>query len=227
MELVEGTDFLGYVSPRRRGRDAAFQPTDRVPTGLMPSLTSKAVQGPAVARRGDRAVVAPRRASLRTTRESSAPRSVSSRAGSPRCTPRARSTATSSRRTSWSRAQGGSCSSTSGSSRTWRTSDSRSGQHQVVGTSAYMAPEQAASKPLGPAADWYAVGVVLYEALTGRLPFDRPAARGADDKQRSSRPPRARRPRRPARPRRAVRRAPALRARRAAERARSAPAPQR
>jgi serine/threonine-protein kinase len=41
----------------------------------------------------------------------------------------------------------------------------------VVGTAAYMAPEQASGKPTGPAVDIYAAGVILFEMVTGRLPF--------------------------------------------------------
>ena len=46
---------------------------------------------------------------------------------------------------------------------------------QVLGTPRYLAPEQAAGAPAGPASDLYAVGAVLFEALAGHAPFDGPS----------------------------------------------------
>jgi serine/threonine-protein kinase len=42
----------------------------------------------------------------------------------------------------------------------------------VLGTAAYLSPEQARGEPAGPASDIYALGVVSYQLMAGRLPYE-------------------------------------------------------
>ncbi|HMR05820.1 MAG TPA: serine/threonine-protein kinase [Polyangiaceae bacterium] len=55
------------------------------------------------------------------------------------------------------------------------TADPRlTGSGEVFGTPQYMAPERITTIDAGPSADLYAVGVMLYEMMTGQLPFEAP-----------------------------------------------------
>ena len=82
-----------------------------------------------------------------------------------------------------------------------RMRDEGGGAGISIGSLGYMSPEQLRDQPLGPPSDLFAVGVVLYEALTGELPY-----RGSDPEEMAAahragppRPPSQLRPEVPAR----------------------------
>jgi len=78
----------------------------------------------------------------------------------------------------------------------WETVLSSEGK--IVGSVMYMAPEQAACRAVGTPADWYSIGVMLYEVVTGRRPFDGAVGVVLAAKQHSAPPdPRALNPRCP------------------------------
>ncbi|MEA2209760.1 MAG: eukaryotic-like serine/threonine-protein kinase [Solirubrobacteraceae bacterium] len=60
----------------------------------------------------------------------------------------------------------------------------------VLGTAAYLAPEQARGEEAGPRADLYALGVVTYQLISGRLPYEAASLTELALKQQQEAPPR-------------------------------------
>jgi serine/threonine-protein kinase len=60
----------------------------------------------------------------------------------------------------------------------------------VLGTAAYLAPEQARGEEAGPSADLYALGVVTYQLISGRLPYEASSLTELALKQQQEEPPR-------------------------------------
>jgi serine/threonine protein kinase len=65
----------------------------------------------------------------------------------------------------------------------WRSEIDVTSKSHVLGTAPYMSPEQGAAKELTPASDWYSVGTMIYEVLSGRCPFLGPPVQVLVDKQ--------------------------------------------
>ena len=59
----------------------------------------------------------------------------------------------------------------------------------MLGTAAYLAPEQARGEDAGPSADLYALGVVTYQLISGRLPYDASSLTELALKQQQEEPP--------------------------------------
>ena len=72
------------------------------------------------------------------------------------------------------------------------------GTGELLGSPSYLAPERIEGEQAGPASDLYAVGVLLYESLSGRKPFegDDPFALAAAIREGPVRAPHGVRPRR-------------------------------
>jgi serine/threonine protein kinase len=60
--------------------------------------------------------------------------------------------------------------------------DAAGSEHGFAGTAQYAAPEQLALGKVGPESDCYAVGTMLYEALSGSLPWEGPFSRLVEEK---------------------------------------------
>ena len=60
----------------------------------------------------------------------------------------------------------------------------------VLGTAAYLSPEQARGEPAGPASDIYALGVVCYQLMAGKLPYEAASLTDLARLQESGPPPR-------------------------------------
>ncbi|MGH2486242.1 MAG: serine/threonine-protein kinase [Ktedonobacterales bacterium] len=60
---------------------------------------------------------------------------------------------------------------------------------QVLGTPDYLSPEQVMGEPGGPSSDLYALGIVLFELITGRLPFEADTPLAATSRRMVADPP--------------------------------------